>query len=82
MRFAGESLKGGAPKDFDYASPDGGSRQRNVDVRLHLDSPESATMTMDAVSTADGRTAKMSHKAVSRWIGSDCGKLAKGSIPH
>ena len=61
---------------------DGGSRQSNVDIRLHLDSPESATMTMDAVSTADGRTAKMSHKAVSKWIGSDCGKLGKGSIPH
>jgi Protein of unknown function (DUF3617) len=67
---------------FRQVCSDGGSGQSHVEVRLHLDSPESATMTMDGVHTSDGRTVKMSHKAVSKWIGSDCGKVGKGSIPH
>ena len=58
------------------------SGQSDVEVKLHLDSPESATMTMDGVHTGDGRTMKMSHKAVSKWLGSDCGSVGKGSSPR
>jgi hypothetical protein len=72
------------PTDYHFRQvcSEGGSGQSDVEIKLHLDSPESATMTMDGVHTSDGRTVKMSHKAVSKWIGSDCGKLRKGSIQH
>jgi hypothetical protein len=62
---------------FRQQCSEGGTGGSKAEVKIHLDSPELATMAVNAVNTSDGRTVSMTSKGVSKWIGSDCGKLQK-----
>jgi uncharacterized protein DUF3617 len=68
-----------SPTDYHFRQVciEGGAAISHVDVKIHLDSPESATTTVDGTNTSGGRTMTMTSKAASKWIGSDCGQRRK-----
>jgi hypothetical protein len=51
-----------------------GKGSSNAEVKIHLNSPESATVVVDAVSNADGRTMTINSNSVAKWVSADCGK--------
>jgi hypothetical protein len=68
-----------SPTDYRFRQVciEGGAAISRVDVKIHLDSPESATTSVDGTDTSGGRTMSMTSKAASKWIGSDCGQRRK-----
>jgi hypothetical protein len=70
---------GQTPTDYHFRQMciEGGVAISHVEVKIHLDSPESATTTVDGTNTSGGRTMTMTSKAASKWISSDCGQRRK-----